>query len=425
LVAGRNRLSERSAPGRRGEVLSLVRYQTLGDLHDAERVCGHAVIGDDALAHPKLTAAQDPADVEVAFGWVPAKRNHMLVAVDAQTGAVRGQLAIAARDTGSLDALRFAARLEQERVWAIEDSRHVSARLEGALLAAGERVIRVPAAMTGQARRTSRQAGKSDPIDARAVALVVVRDGIESFPQAFCDEHAMEIRVLTDYRDQIICERTRMINRLRWHLVTIAPDLEAQLSQAALKGPRICARLTRQLARLPQSPRLRVARQLLKRITEIGREETQLLAELTSLIDAHAPQLLAQPGCGTVTAAIIIGRTAGAQRFPTDGHFARHAGTAPIPASSGKTQRHRLHRGGDRQLNRAIHIIAFSRARTDPETRAYLARKQAEGKTKLEAIRCLKRHLARRLWHLLYPTQIPTAPPALTTRSNTEIPTFT
>jgi transposase len=243
--------------------------------------------------------------------------------------------------------------------------------------------------MTGQARRVSRRAGRSDLIDATAVALAVVRDGIESFPQAFCDEHAMEIRVLCDYRDQIICERTRMICRLRWQLVTIAPELEAQLAQAALKGPRVCARLARQLARLPQSPRLRVAKRLLKRITEIGREERELLAELTSLVDAHAPQLLAQHGCGTVTAAIIIGHTAGAKRFPTDGHFARHAGTAPIPASSGKTVRHRLHRGGDRQLNRAIHIIALSRARTDPQTRAYLDRKHAQGKTRLEAIRCL------------------------------------
>ena len=279
--------------------------------------------------------------------------------------------------------------------------------------------------MTGQTRRVSRQAGKSDPIDARAVALAVVRDGIESFPQAFCDEHAMEIRVLCDYRDQIISERTRMINRLRWHLVTIAPELEAQLAPAALKGPRICARLTRQLARLPQSPRLRVAKRLLKRIAEIGREERELFAELTNLIDAHAPQLLEQPGCGTVTAAIIIGHTAGAQRFPTDGHFARHAGTAPIPASSGNTQRHRLHRGGDRQLNRAIHIIALSRARTDPATRAYLARKHAEGKTKREAIRCLKRHLARRIWHLLNTTQTPAAPPVQINRSNPQIPTFT
>ena len=361
----------------------------------------------------------------IVIGADTHKRNHTLVAVDGQTGAARGQRAIAASDAGSLDGLRFAAGLDEERVWAIEDCRHVSARLEGALLAAGERVIRVPAAMTVQTRRVSRQAGKSDPIDARAVAMAVVRDGIESFPVAFTDAQAMEIRVLSDYRDQIISERTRMINRLRWHLVTIAPDLEAQLAPAALKGPRICARLTRQLARLPQSPRLLVARRLLRRITEIGREERELLDQLTSLIDVHAPQLLEQPGCGTVTAAIIIGHTAGAQRFPTDGHFARHAGTAPIPASSGNTQRHRLHRGGDRQLNRALDIIAISRAKTDPETRAYLARKHAEGKTKLEAIRCLKRHLARRIWHLLNTTQTPAAPPVQINRSNPQIPTFT
>jgi len=257
------------------------------------------------------------------------------------------------------------------------------------------------------------------------VALAVVRDGVESFPVAFTDAEAMEIRVLGDYRDQIICERTRMINRLRWHLVTIAPELEAQVGPSALKGPRVCARLARQLARLPESPRLQIAKRLLKRIAEIGREERELLAELSGLVDAHAPQLLAQPGCGTVTAAILVGHTAGAQRFPTDGHFARHAGTAPIPASSGNTQPHRLHRGGDRQLDRAIHIIALSRARTDPETRAYLDRKHAEGKTKREAIRCLKRHLARRIWRLLYTTEISAAPPVLINGTNSEIPTFT
>jgi transposase len=279
--------------------------------------------------------------------------------------------------------------------------------------------------MTGQARKVSRRAGKSDPIDARAVALAVVRDGVDSFPAAFLDDMAMEIRVLNDYRDQLIWERTRLINRLRWHLVAIAPELEAQLNQAALRGPRICARLTRQLARLSPSPRLRVARATLKRITAIVAEERELLHELTALLQAHTPQLLALAGCGPVTAAIIVGHTAGAQRFPTDGHFARHAGTAPVPASSGKTQRHRLHRGGDRQLNRAIHIIALSRAKDDPETRAYLDRKIAEGKTKLEAIRCLKRHLARRIWRLLYAAEIAGAPPVLITHTNPQIPTIT
>jgi transposase len=293
----------------------------------------------------------------IVLGADTHKRNHTLVAVDGQTGALRGQRAIAASEEGSLDALRFAAGLEDvERVWAVEDCRHVSARLEAALIAAGERVIRVAAAMTGQARKVSRQAGKSDPIDAPAVALAVLRDGIESFPMAFTDQHAWEIRVLCDYRDQIICERTRMINRLRWHPVTIAPELEAQLGPTSLRGPQICARLTRQLARLAPSPQLRIARRLLKRISEIVREERELFSELTSLIDAHCPQLLARHGCGPVTAAIIIGHTAGAKRVPTDGHFARHAGTAPVPASSGKIQRHRLHRGGDRQLNRALHI---------------------------------------------------------------------
>jgi transposase len=205
----------------------------------------------------------------------------------------------------------------------------------------------------------------------------------------------------------------RLASRLRWHLVQIAPELEAQIRPAGLIGPRIRANLARKLTRLPRSPQLRVARAILKRICEIYREEGELLAEIKVLIEAHCPQLLEEHGCGTVTAAIIIGHTAGAKRFPTDACFARHAGTAPIPASSGNTKRHRLHRGGDRQLNRALHIIALSRARTDPATRAYLDRRHSEGKTKREAIRCLKRHLARRIWHVLYaaaPT-VPAPPP--------------
>jgi transposase len=347
----------------------------------------------------------------IVLGVDTHKRTHALVALDAGTGVTRGERTIQADDAGALGALRFAVELDTERVWAVEDCRHVSARLERALLAAGERVIRVPPSLTGSSRKASRVPGKSDSIDATAVALAAIREGVDKLPVAFLDEQAMEIRVLCDYRDQIINERTRLINRLRWHLVRIAPEIEAQLLPAALKGPRIRARLARQLARLPRVPQLRVAKALLKRINEISREERELFAELTALVQTHAPQLLAQPGCGTVTAAVIIGRTAGAKRFRSEACFARHAGTAPIPASSGKTVRQRLHRGGDRQLNRAIHIIALSRAKTDPETHAYLERKHAEGKTKLEAIRCLKRHIARRIWHLLNTRE--TTPPPL------------
>ena len=211
--------------------------------------------------------------------------------------------------------------------------------------------------------------------------------------------------MLCDYRDQLMNERSRLINRLRWHLVRIAPHLEAQLGPEALKGPRVRARLARQLGQLPASPELRVAKAQLRRINEITKEQKELFAELTDLIQAHTPQLLEQPRIGTVTAAIIIGRTAGAKRFRSEACFARHTGTAPIPASSGKKVRHRLHRGGDRQLNRAIHIIALGRMAGNPETRAYIERRVSEGKTKREALRCLKRHIARQIWHLLYSLQ--------------------
>jgi transposase len=348
----------------------------------------------------------------IVIGADTHKRSHTLVAVDAATGQTRGQLTIAASDQGELDALRFATELDPERVWAIEDCRHVSSRLERTLLAAGERVLRITPSLTGASRKSSRVPGKSDPIDATSVALAAIRVGLGQLPVAHLDERAMEIRVLADYRDQIIGERTRMINRLRWHLVRIAPELEAQLGPAAVKHPRNLARLSRQLNRPQRTPQLRVAKALVARIGQITREERDLLSELTTLIEAHSPALLAQPGCGTVTAAIIIGHTAGAQRFRTEACFARHAGTAPIPASSGNTKRYRLHRGGDRQLNRAIHIIALSQANWDPTTRAYLDRKVAEGKSKREAIRCLKRHLARRLWHLLYLDTTASAPTA-------------
>jgi transposase len=270
-------------------------------------------------------------------------------------------------------------------------------------------VIRVAPVLTETSRRAVREPGKSDPIDATAIARAALREGIDTLPVAFLDEQAHEIRVLTDYRDQLVNERVRLASRLRWHLVQIAPELEAQIRPQGLIGPQIRAKVARGLARLPRSPQFRVARAILKRINEIYREEGELLAEIKALIEAHCPQLLAEHGCGPVTAAIIIGHTAGAKRFPTDACFARHAGTAPIPASSGNTKRHRLHRGGDRQLNRAIHIIALSRARTDPATRAYLDRRHSEGKTKREAIRCLKRHLARRIWHVLY-VSTPTVP---------------
>jgi transposase len=160
----------------------------------------------------------------IVIGVDAHKRTHTLVALDAGTGVSRGESTIQATDDGALNALRFAAGVDQDRVWAVEDCRHVTARLERALLGAGERVIRVPPSLTGESRKATRTAGKSDPIDARAVALAAIRVGVDTLPVAFLDERAMEIRVLTDYRDQIISERTRMINRLRWQRARLHKD---------------------------------------------------------------------------------------------------------------------------------------------------------------------------------------------------------
>ena len=280
----------------------------------------------------------------------------MLAGVDADTGQVLSGRQIGADDGGHLQAVRWARNLSSERVWAIEDCRHVSRRLEEALLAAGERVIRVPPKMMGASRRGEREAGKSDEIDALAVARAVVKDGVERFPAAYLDERAMEIRLLSDHRDDLVRERTRIQNRLRWHLLQLCPELEARLPKGGLDRHVVLERIVKRLRAFAGDQRARVAREQLSAIRTLTREAGQLERELHRLVQAHRPALLAERGCGTLTAAALIGRTAGAERFPTDAHFARQAGVAPIPASSGRVVRHRLHRGGDRQLNRALYV---------------------------------------------------------------------
>lgn len=329
------------------------------------------------------------------------KGTHALAAVSGDGGTIAGELEIRADDAGHRAALHWARELDEERVWAIEDCRHLSRRFEEALVAAGERVVRVPPRMMGQARRGEREPGKSDQIDARAVARAVVREGVERFPAAFLDERALEIRLLADHRSDLVAERTRQINRLRWHLVDLCPELEAKIPARQLDSAAMLDRIARRLRREERSARHRVALELVASIRAISRQAKGIERELHTLIIGYRPALLAEQGLGVLTAATLIGRTAGAERFPTDAHFARHAGVAPIPVSSGRTDRHRLHRGGDRQLNRALHVIAVTRARIDPQTREYLQRKRAEGKTNREALRCLKRHLARHVHHLL------------------------
>jgi transposase len=337
----------------------------------------------------------------IVIGADTHKGSHALAAVDEGTGRVRGQREIEADEPGHLAAVRWARGLDEERVWAIEDCRHVSRRLEQALLAAGERVIRVAPHRMGASRKSEREPGKSDQIDALAIARAVVKDGIEKFPVAYLDEQAMEIRLLLDHRNDLVADRTRTVNRLRWHLLQLCPELERSLGRGAFNQARVLDRVDRRLRRLPACARVRVAREHVARIRQLNRQAEELTGELLALVNTHRPQLLQQIGCGPLTAAILIGRTAGNQRFPSDASFAKQAGTAPLPCSSGQSTQHRLNRGGDRQLNHALHIIALSRASHDPATKQYLARKQAEGKTNKGAMRCLKRHLAREFHRLL------------------------
>ena len=337
----------------------------------------------------------------IVIGADTHKGSHALAAVDEGTGRVRGSREIKADDEGHLAAVRWARGLDEERVWAIEDCRHVSRRLEQALLAAGERVVRVPPHRMGATRKGEREPGKSDEIDALAVARAVVKDGVEQFPVAYLNEQAMEIRLLCDHRNDLIAERTRTVNRLRWHLLTLCPELERSLKRGALNKARELDRVDRRLRKLSAGARVRIAHEQVSQLRSLNRQIDQLEAELRELVKVHRPELLAELGCGAVVAAILIGHTAGVKQFRKHSSFGLQTGTAPIPCSSGQRTQHRLNRGGDRQLNHALHIVAVTRAQRDPATQEYLARKEAEGKTKKGALRCLKRHLARRFYLLL------------------------
>lgn len=341
----------------------------------------------------------------IVIGADTHKGSHVLAAVNEGTGRVRGNREIKADDAGHLAAVRWARGLDKERVWAIEDCRHVSRRLEQALLAAGEQVVRVAPQRMGASRRGEREPGKSDEIDALAVARAVVKDGVEQFPVAYLNEQAMEIRLLLDHRNDLVAERTRTVNRLRWHLLALCPELERSLKRKAFNRPRVLDRIDRQVRKLDADARARIARDQITQLRGLNRQIDALHRELTELVKAHRPRLLAEQGCGALTAAILIGHTAGNQRFRSEAAFGLQTGTAPIPCSSGKRTQHRLNRGGDRQLNHALHIIAVTRAQHDPATKQYLARKEAEGKTTKGALRSLKRHLARHFHQLL--SQLP------------------
>src|SRR5688500_1878680 len=337
----------------------------------------------------------------IVLGADTHKRSHTVAAVAAVTGELRGEQTVAVGRRGFDALLRWARGLEGERVWALEDCRHVSGGLERFLIGRGERVLRIPTHLTAKARTSARQRGKSDPIDALAVARAALQEGLESFPVAHLDGPELDLRLLVDHRERLVRHRVGLNSTLQWHLHDLWPELA--LPGGALFSKKWGTRIGRRLARAEQTMRVRIARDELRRLRELTVAINRLEREISDRVAQIAPQLLTEPGFGPLIAAKLVGEIAGASRFASDAKLARAAGVAPIPVSSGKTNRHRLDRGGNRQINAAIHRVAVTRLRCDPETRDYIARKTAEGKTHREAIRCLKRHLARHVWRLLQP----------------------
>src|SRR3954469_19803132 len=337
----------------------------------------------------------------IVLGADTHKRSHAIAAVAAATGGLLGEETVAVGRDGFAGLLRWARALDGERVWALEDCRHVSGSLERFLIERGERVLRIPTHLTAKARQRARRRGKSDAIDALNVARAALQEGLDTFPAAHLDGPELDLRLLVDHRERLVRHRVELNSTLLWHLHDLWPEL--QLPSGALFSKKWSTRIGGRLARAEQTTRVRIARDMLRRLRELTQAINELERDITTLVKQTAPQLLAEPGFGPLTAAKLVGEIAGAQRFATPAKLARVAGVAPIPASSGNTQRHRLDRGGNRQINAALHRVIVTRARCHQPTRDYLERRRREGKSTREAIRCLKRYLARHIWRLLQP----------------------
>ena len=301
----------------------------------------------------------------VIIGVDAHKRTHTFVVVD-EVGRKLAERTLAATQEGHREALSWAERWADRR-FALEDCRHVTRRLEADLLMAGEAVMRVPTKLMAGARRGGRERGKSDPIDALAVARAALRE--PDLPVAQLDGAARELRLLVDHREDLVAERTRLQSRLRWHLHELFPGL--QIPPKGLRRQQVLARLEVRLAEEPGTVAA-IARELLARCRELTLRANELERHIARLVRGMAPTLLALPGCGALSAAKLVGEVAGAARFRSKASFARWNGTAPIPVWSGNDGRHRLNRGGNRQVNAALHRIAITQWRGLGPGRAYV-----------------------------------------------------
>jgi len=323
---------------------------------------------------------------------------HVLAVVAAPSGAVVARRAVRANARGYSAALGFAGEAAGgARVWAIEGTGSYGAGLARYLAGRGETVFEV--SRTPRAERRLR--GKDDSLDAARTARAALASETLALPRS--GERREALRLLLITRRSAVDVRREALGQLRGVIVT-APDRLRQELRGLPLGRLLerCSRLRRSSAMSADEVATRlVLRSLGRRIQAATVEADELEQEILGHVRALAPRLLDEPGVGPIVAAQLIVAWSHHGRLRSEAAFARLAGVAPVPASSGQTTRHRLSRGGDRQLNRALHTIVLHRRQHDPTTKDYIAQRIAEGKTKRDATRLLKRYLARHLYRLL------------------------
>ena len=344
----------------------------------------------------------------VMLGIDAHKRTHTVVAIDERGREVASKTTKATTTADNLELLRWAEHLGDEREWAVEDCRHLSRRLEADLLSAGERVRRVPPKLMAKARDSARTYGKSDPIDALAVARAALRE--PDLPVAQLDGPARELRLLVDHREDLVKDRTGHINRLRWHLHELDPAWDPPAR--SITSYKTLNAIADRLSALDGMV-ARIAADLVERIRSLTVTERALQREIAQRVTGLAPCLLALVGVGPLVAAKIVAEVADVRRFKHKDAFARHNGTAPLPAWSGNPNRHRLSRTGNRQLNAAIHRIAITQLSHHRDARAFRDRRVASGDTPTEALRALKRRLSDVIFRALTSDAEAAAPPRL------------
>ncbi len=341
----------------------------------------------------------------VIVGVDAHKRTHTLVAVD-EVGRKLGERTVSATWDGHLEAIIWVARWP-ECQFALEDCRHVTRLLEADLLAAGQAVVRVPPQLMAGARRGGRERGKSDPIDALAVARAALRE--PNLPVAHLDGAARELRLLVDHREDLVTERTRLQSRLRWRLHELFPGLEIPLK--SLRNEPMLTALDARLSPLTGTV-ADIARELVARCRALNQRTNDLAHQIGRLVRGMVPTLLTLVGCGELSAAKIVGEVAGIERFRSRAAFACWNGTAPIPVWSSNDTRHRLNRGGNRLVNAALHRIAITQWRGPGPGQAYVQRRMETGDTKTEALRLLRRRISDEVYRRLIIDKGRIQPPA-------------